>query len=106
MKAPNGQRRSRENNGFVVPSSFQIMPSNIYTKECPFFHPEDTLKKHLMDNHEVFVDLVHRVPVDEYGAPVISKWSFIAFKLSEEHRVERDSTFSIKIYVYIYRLLV
>ena len=90
MRAPHGLRRSREN-GFVVPHSFQIMPSNIYTKECPFYHPEEILNKFLHDNHEVFVELVHHVEIDDYGAPILSKWAFIAFKLSDEHSEERAS---------------
>ena len=96
MGAPHGRRRCREKD-FVVPQSYQIMPSDIYTNQCPFYHPDEVLNKHLNDNQEVFVDLVHRQPVDEYGCPIISKWAFIAFKLSEEHREERESKFFFSI---------
>jgi len=69
------------------------MPSNIYTKECPFYHPEEILHKRLRDGHKVFVELVHRLDVDKYCSPIISKWSFIAFKRHNDHSEERDSKF-------------
>lgn len=79
----------------MVPHGAQIMPDDVRTKECAFYHPEDLLSEHLHDNDDdaplVFhVDLVHRLPVDEYGRPVVSKWAFIAFRISEGEREERE----------------
>lgn len=83
------------------------MPSDVYTKECPFYHPDDMLSEHPhilqqqpketedapdgSSSSVIYVDLVHRLLVDEYGVPILSKWARIAFFLSTEHMEERES---------------
>mmetsp|Transcript_52773 Transcript_52773/g.78222 ORF Transcript_52773/g.78222 Transcript_52773/m.78222 type:complete len:148 (+) Transcript_52773:69-512(+) len=90
MQSPQGHLRHREQR-HVTLVSHQIMPSDVYSKECSFYHPEYLLKDHLKDKQQVNVDLVCKMPIDTRGIPKLSKWSFVAFNLSEEKREERES---------------
>ena len=75
--------------GFAVSRSSQILPKDVYNKDCPFFHPEHTINQHLEDEQEITVELYDRMPVDKYGAPIMSKWSIITFFMSKAWRKER-----------------
>jgi len=87
--APHGIRRHRENN-FYLSHKNQVLPSDVYTEECPFFHPDQNVNESLKDGDEVCVDLVHRMMVDSYGCPMMSKWAYIAFHVSPERERKKE----------------
>ena len=67
------------------------MPSDVYSDDCPFFHPEDKIIDHLQNGHEVTIELCNKLCTDSYGEPILSKWAFIAFKLGDRNREKRES---------------
>lgn len=90
--APCGRLRHR-NYSFNVPANVQLIPKDVYTMDCPFFHPDYLLKDHLQDASDVTVELYDKMPVDKHGMPMYSKWSFIALHNSKAREKERKCMF-------------
>lgn len=100
MNVPHGRVRHCERSDFNVgggTSGLQLLPKNVYTTTCPFFHPDDKIIQHLQDNQSVHIDLYDQIPVDEYGTPQYSPWSFIAFHTSASKSKRRDSLIEEKL---------
>ena len=57
--------------------STNLMPSNVSTEDCSFFHPEDLLNEHLHEGQEVSVELCPRMAVNERSHPVLSRWAIV-----------------------------
>ena len=92
--APCGRLRHR-NYCFNVPANVQLIPKDVYTMDCPFFHPDYFLKDHLQDASNVTIELYDKMPVDKHGMPMYSKWSFIALHTSKSREKERQRTFNL-----------
>ena len=90
MLIPRGRLRHRDF-CFRTTANRQLVPKDIYTVDCPFFHPEDILKDHICDSKEFYVEMYDEIPVDPQGTPMFSKWSFIAFHMSKSREEERSS---------------
>ena len=74
----------------TLPLKTQLQPKNVRTDDCPFLHPYDIIKDHLVDGLRMIVDLYTSLDLDEYGAPILSPWAFIAFRHDERHEEERN----------------
>ncbi|KAL7542507.1 hypothetical protein ACHAWF_007191 [Thalassiosira exigua] len=68
----------------------QLLPKDVYTDDTPFLHPYDVVRDRLADGDTVCVDLYDTLELDEYGAPVLSAWARIAYRLQDRHREERE----------------
>lgn len=77
-----------------LPLRTRLLPKDVYTANCPFLHPEDIINSHLSDEDTVNVDLYMPLEFDDFGAPILSKWAFIAFRHHEQHQEKRESTYS------------
>lgn len=75
----------------VITERCLLIPSDIYTHDCPFFHPEDKVKDHLQNGDQITIELYNKLHTDDYGEPILSKWAFIAFKLGERNHIQRES---------------
>ena len=73
-----------------LPLKTQLLPKNVKTDDCPFLHPYDIINDCLVDGQRVIVDLYTSLDLDEYGAPILSPWAFIAFRHDERHEEERN----------------
>ena len=78
--------------GHSLPDRTRLLPKDVYTANCPFLHPEDIINSHLSDTDTVNVDLYMPLEFDDFGAPMLSKWAFIAFRHHEQHQEKREST--------------
>lgn len=88
-ESPKGSLRMRETKQAQAAGT-ALIPSAITTAESSFFHPEALLAEQLEDGCEVRVDLAPRVAVDAAGHPKTSRWSTIAFELSEPRAPHRE----------------
>ncbi len=87
-----GARVSLRNRRYYqVPCNTQLLPKNVYTEDTPFLHPDDVINHHLKDGMKVIVDLYDKLEFDEFGAPILSKWAFLAFRRDKKYRESRDS---------------
>ena len=73
----------------TLPARTRLLPKDVRTDDCPFLHPYDIIQDHLADGNSVTVDLYDALPLDEFGAPALSPWAFIAFRHHERHADER-----------------
>ena len=55
-----------------------LMPMDVYSLDCPFFHPDDVIQDH--------GGTLHRDSSDNYGIPKLSHWAFIACRHGEHTR--------------------
>mmetsp|Transcript_9988 Transcript_9988/g.20389 ORF Transcript_9988/g.20389 Transcript_9988/m.20389 type:complete len:557 (+) Transcript_9988:97-1767(+) len=109
LQSPHGILRSREKR-LITGTNVQLIPNELYTtspkkdtngnllydangeslKEVTnkFYHPEhlicDSGGECLNGDHEVNVELINKVGVNQVGAPQFARWAFVAFNVSEE----------------------
>ena len=88
-ESPKGSLRMRESRQAQAAGT-ALIPSNITTSDTSFFHPEALLGEQLEDGAEVCVALAPRVAVDAAGHPKTSRWSTIAFELSDPRKPFRE----------------
>lgn len=79
-----------------LPARTNLLPKNVYTSVCPFLHPDDVIKEHVSDVDTVIVELYMPMEFDVFGAPNLSKWSFIAFRHHQWHREKREREHSLR----------
>ena len=73
-----------------LPLNTNLLPKDVYSADCPFYHPEDVIKDHIVDGQSITVELYLELPLDDYGIPKLSHWAFIAFRHGESHEEKRE----------------
>ena len=87
-----GNLSSNSRQQYSLPlNNANLMPKDVYSDNCPFFHPEDIIKDHVTDGQSITVELYDTLPLDDYGIPKLSHWAFIAFRHRESHEGRRES---------------
>ena len=89
-RAPHGRLRAREPL-MAQPQASAYMPSSVTTADSSFFHPEAMLAEKMHDGQKVTVALAPRIPVDEIGHTMLSRWAVIAFATSDAQRGLREA---------------
>ena len=84
--ARHGRHLPHRSDRHSLPARTNLLPKNVYTKDCPFLHPEDIISEHVSEGDTVIVDLYMPLEFDEFGSPELSKWAFIAFRNHEQHK--------------------
>ena len=84
------QLTSKSRDRYTFPRNTQLMPKDVYTKDCPFLHPYDIINDHLTHGQSVNVALYESMELDEYGIPIFSPWAVIAFRHNERHKEKRE----------------
>ncbi|KAK1743950.1 hypothetical protein QTG54_005547 [Skeletonema marinoi] len=79
--------QSREQH--LLPLNANLMPKDVYSADCSFFHPDDVIKDHVVDGQSITVELYTEIPLDDYGIPKLSHWAFIACRHGESHEEKR-----------------
>ena len=114
LQCPHGVLRSREKR-LITGTNVQLIPNELYTTSRKtngdgnvltdangkplteiankFYHPEhlicDSGGECLNGDHEVNVELINKVGVNQVGAPQFARWAFVAFSVSQEKAEER-----------------
>ena len=73
-----------------LPLNTNLLPKDVYSADCPFYHPDDIIKNHVVDGQSITVELYLELPLDDYGIPKLSHWAFIAFRHGESHEEKRE----------------
>ena len=59
----------------------KILPKNVYTLDCSFFHPHDKINTHFQNGDKVIIEL--------YDGGEFSDWWNIAFRHNNDGKEER-----------------
>ena len=89
-RGPRGSLRTREPK-MAHPSGSAYMPSGVTTEGTSFFHPDDTIAERMHDGQHVTVTLAPKIPVDDIGHTMLSRWAIIAFANSEAQMKLREA---------------
>lgn len=81
--APRGYLRHREARQCIVPSDSLLLPSEVWTDEETFYHPEAKLSDCFVDGQLVHVKVAKKAAPNEGGDLTSSRWSLIANSHSE-----------------------
>lgn len=91
LQIPNGRIRYREKDSFVGSlKKPELLPKNIRTDNIPFLHPNHIINERLHDGQTVYIDLYDDLPLDEYGIPQYSPFTYIAFFVSDSRAELRE----------------
>lgn len=88
-RGPHGRLRTREPL-MAQSQGSAYMPSSVTTEDTSFFHPDALLAEVMHDAQQVLVTLAPKIPVDEIGHTMMSRWAIIAFANSESQRILRE----------------
>lgn len=81
-RIPRGMRRHREV-PTITGANASYVPLDVITDGLVFHHPDDFVIEHLADGDSVTVRLGASLPVDDRGQPELTRWSTIAFAVSD-----------------------